>query len=157
MGKFEGKFSSAKQDWETPLDLFNKLNEEFQFEWDLAAGRDNTKCSQFYDKEQDSLTQPWSGRCWLNPPYGGVKHNSLQNWIIKAYNESQKEGCLVCMLIPARTNTKWWHKYCMQAKEIKFICGRPKFGDATHGLPQPLALVIFEQHDGETKFSSFYM
>jgi len=59
------------------------------------------------------------------------------------------------MLIPARTNTVWWHDYCMKAKEIRFIKGRPKFGDAKHGLPQPLAIVIFAKHYGETKFSSF--
>ncbi len=73
----------------------------------------------------------------MNPPYKDMK-----KWVIKAYEESTKNGCVVVCLIPARTNTKWWHEYCMKG-EIRFIEGRPKFEGCIHGLPQPLALVIF--------------
>jgi len=101
------------------------------------------------------MEKTWEGICWLNPPYGDTKYR-LDKWIKKAYKESQTDACTVVMLIPARTNTKWFHKYCMDAFEIKFICGRPKFGDAEHGLPLPLAIVIFKNHNGDTRFSSLY-
>lgn len=152
MAGFNKKFDSAKQEWETPQSLFDKLNEEFFFEFDLAADVTNAKCEKFYDESVDALTQEWEGVCWLNPPYGSKKHK-LVDWIKKAYCGD----AVVVMLIPARTNTRWWKDYCMNAKEVRFICGRPKFGDATHGLPQPLALVIFGKHEGETKFSSFQL
>ena len=67
----------------------------------------------------------------------------LSDWVRKAYLETRKAGCTVVMLIPARTNTRWWHGYCMKAAEIRFLNGRPKFGDAQHGLPQPLAVIVF--------------
>ena len=156
MAFFKGKFSSNKQEWATPIDLFKKIDEEFHFTLDLAADCSNTKCEKYFSEKDDSLKQNWDGVCWLNPPYGS-KEYKLENWIKKAYNESLKENNIIVMLIPARTNTKWWHKYCMTSSEIKFICGRPKFGDAKHGLPQPLALIVFKNHDEQTIFSSFYI
>lgn len=73
----------------------------------------------------------------MNPPYKDMKR-----WVIKAYEESRKDDCVVVCLIPARTNTNWWHQYCMKG-EIRFIEGRPKFEGCVHGLPQPLAIVVF--------------
>jgi len=156
MANFNGKFDTVKQDWITPDTLFQKLQDEFRFTLDLAANEQNTKCSKFYSEEENALSKHWSGICWLNPPYG-KKDRKLSDWIYKAWTESQKPDCTVVMLIPARTNTNWWHNYCMKSAEVRFIKGRPKFGDATHGLPQPLAIIIFKQHSGETKFSSFYI
>jgi len=157
MATFSNKFESAKQDWNTPKDLFNKIDKEFNFEYDLAASKDNTLCEKFYTKEDDGLKQMWAGVCWLNPPYGD-KASKMVNWIKKAYNDSVNDGNLtVVMLIPARTNTKWFHQYCMKSAELKFICGRPKFGDATHGLPQPLVLVVFKKTNTPTIFSSFIL
>lgn len=159
MGLFTGKFNNAKQEWETPQELFNKLNEEFHFILDLAADSTNHKCTKYLTKEDNSLLCTRSGICWLNPPYGS-RSNKLSDWVKKAYDESvysEYSDTTVVMLIPARTNTKWWHKYCMKAQEVRFICGRPKFGDASHGLPQPLALVIFGKPSSITKFSSFYI
>jgi phage N-6-adenine-methyltransferase len=154
MASFNNKFNSVKQDWTTPQSLFNKINLEFNFEWDLAASETNAKCSKFFTKEQDGLKQIWNGVCWLNPPYGD-KSSKMVDWIKKAYNDSKNNDKLtVVMLIPARTNTKWFHEYCMKAAELKFILGRPKFGDSKHGLPQPLVLVVFKKSDN-TKFSSF--
>jgi phage N-6-adenine-methyltransferase len=154
MASFNNKFNSVKQDWTTPQSLFNKINLEFNFEWDLAASETNAKCSKFFTKEQDGLKQIWDGVCWLNPPYGD-KSSKMVDWIKKAYNDSKNNDKLtVVMLIPARTNTKWFHEYCMKAAELKFILGRPKFGDSKHGLPQPLVLVVFKKSDN-TKFSSF--
>jgi len=154
MVNFDSKFNSIKQDWETPDNLFSKLNEEFHFTLDLAANEFNKKCDIFYSKQDNALAQDWKGSCWLNPPYGDKK-GKLKDWVIKSYKESQKDYTTVVMLIPARTNTNWWHEYCMKAKEIRFIRGRPKFSGSTQGLPQPLALIIFEKHKGETKIATF--
>ena len=153
MVNFLERFDTKKQEWETPNILFNQLNNEFHFTFDLAADSCNKKCKCFFSKDDDALKQTWSGVCWLNPPYGS-KEYKLENWIKKAFTESQREDCTVVMLIPARTNTRWWHNYCMKSAEVKFICGRPKFGNATHGLPQPLAIVVFKKHQGSTLFSS---
>ncbi len=151
MGSFTGKFDSAKQDWITPDDLFNRLDERFNFEWDLAADEINAKCKKFYTKEQDGLSQEWQGVCWLNPPYGSGTHK-LSAWVKKA----SESDATVVMLIPARTNTKWWHKYCLTASSVIFLEGRPKFGGAKHGLPQPLAIIVFDKNNpiGCTKFES---
>lgn len=155
MGTFDKKFDSAKQDWNTPDDLFEGINLLFDFEWDLAASAENTKCKKFFTAEQDALKQLWEGVCWLNPPYGD-KSSKIVDWVRKAYCDSQANPNLtVVMLIPARTNTRWFHQYCMKAAELYFLCGRPKFGGAVHGLPQPLMLVVFKK-SSETKFSSFY-
>lgn len=157
MASFNKKFESTKQTWETPKILFDKLNKEFNFEWDLAASKENALCEKYFDKENNALEQRWKGTCWLNPPYGD-KSNKMVDWIKKAYDECQINPHLkVVMLIPARTNTKWFHEYCMKAAEIRFICGRPKFGDAKYGLPQPLCLVIFQQTIFPTRFKSFYL
>jgi phage N-6-adenine-methyltransferase len=156
MATFTNKFASIKQDWTTPKSLFNKLNEEFKFEWDLAADSQNALCEKFYSKENNGLNQKWDGVCWLNPPYGD-KTSKMVNWIEKAYNDCQINiNLTVVMLIPARTNTRWFAKFCMKAAEVRFVCGRPKFGDSKHGLPQPLILLVFKKTN-ETKFSSFYL
>lgn len=153
MAGFNNKFDSIRQDWNTPKDLFEKINEEFHFEWDLASSLDNALCSNFYTKEEDGLKQNWTGTCWLNPPYGD-KSSKMVDWIKKAYLDTQNNSDLtVVMLIPARTNTKWFHEYCMKSYEIKFICGRPKFRDSKHGLPQPLVLVVFKKSE-TTKFTT---
>lgn len=157
MGKFdEQKFSSKKQDWTTPDPIFIRLNDEFSFTIDLAASLENRKVNRHYSQENDAMLQVWEGEIgWLNPPYGIKGGYSLEKWVTKAYKESRKENTTIVMLIPARTNTNWWHNYCMKAKEIRFIQGRIKFGDATHGLPQPLALIVFELTDNPVRVSSF--
>jgi len=138
MSRFRHKFNSANSDWETPQWLFDLLDNEFHFTCDVAANNENAKVAYFIDSKRDALAQDWHGVCWLNPPYG----RGIEKWVQKAYEESQR-GALVVMLVPARTNTLWWHKYCMKASEIRFLLGRPKFGNAKYGLPQPLAIVIF--------------
>ena len=142
MASFKGKFDSVRQDWETPHDLFDSINLEFEFTLDAAASKYNTKCPMFFTAENNALTQEWGKNVvWLNPPYGAKE--SLQTWVKKAYDASSK-GATVVMLIPARTNTSWFHDYCLAKGEVRFIKGRPKFGGATHGLPQPLCFVIFK-------------
>jgi len=156
MSSFNNKFDSAKQEWPTPSILFDRLDAEFKFDLDLAASKENTKCINFYSKDDDSLKMKWDGVCWLNPPYGNRKYK-ISSWVQRAYEETVANSKLVVvMLIPARTNTQWFHKYCMKASEIRFIIGRPKFGDAKYGLPQPLLIVVFKQ-SSVIKFSSFVL
>lgn len=142
MGQFKGKFESAKQDWETPWDFFNPINAEFGFTLDAAASAKNTKVpSNFITEEQNGLKTKWGNEIvWLNPPYGKGKQ-PISDWVKKA-NDERRNGATTVMLIPARTNTNWFHDICLK-NEVRFIRGRPKFGGAEHGLPQPLCLVIF--------------
>lgn len=155
MASFTGKFESAKQNWTTPAWLFDLMDREFNFTFDLAADDDNHLCQNYYTEKDNSLIKDWSNKIsWLNPPYGGSRDNSLKIWVKKAFDESRKTNTEVTLLIPARTNTNWWHEYCMKADIIIFLKGRPKFGDATHGLPQPLAILHFSNGKHGTKMWS---
>jgi len=135
-------FSSKTGEWSTPQDFFDKLNWRFgPFDLDPCATVHNTKCANFYTEAEDGLSKDWSGhKVFVNPPYG----KGIDKWIEKAYNESMNESTRVVMLIPARTDTKYWHKYVMKAKEIHFIKGRLKFGHSTNSAPFPSAVVVFE-------------
>lgn len=133
-------FSSKDMTWETPIELFNKLNDEFNFTLDVCALKETAKCDKFFSPEIDGLKQDWSNNvCWMNPPYG----RQIQLWLEKAYNESLKDGTTVVCLIPSRTDTKYWHNYCMNASEIRFIKGRLKFGNSKNSAPFPSAIIIF--------------
>lgn len=136
MAQFKTKFATGKQDWETPESIFEPLNKVFKFTLDVCATKENTKCSNFFTIEDNALIQNWQGICWMNPPFG-----EQAKWVKKAYEESKKGTTVVCLL-PARTNTIWWHDYCKRG-QVRFIKGRPKFVGAKYGLPQPLAIVIF--------------
>ena len=140
MGKLNTKalFSSSTDMWETPQDFFNKVNAEYNFTLDVCATADNTKCEKYFDKEVDGLAQEWVGTCWCNPPYG----REIINWVKKAYESSLKGATVVC-LVPARTDTKWWHEYAMKG-EIIFIRGRLKFNGHRNSAPFPSALVVFK-------------
>ena len=156
MAKFEGKFESARQEWSTPAEMFESLRKHYRFDFDLAADETNHKCENYFSAKQDALTQEWRGMCWLNPPYGGKGAKRLAKWVEKAYTESRGGKCSVTMLIPARTNTEWWWRFCMNASEVLFVAGRPKFGGATHGLPQPLAVVTFAASDTPTRYGIYH-
>lgn len=131
------RFQSKRQTYETPEDLFRPLADEFQFTLDVAADAGNAKCAEFFDEAADGLAQPWRGVCWCNPPY-----REQSKWVKKAFAEAQAGRATTVILLPARTNTGWWHDFCMKG-EIRFIRGRPKFAGCKHGLPQPLAFVVF--------------
>ena len=155
MANFDSnRFKSKGQSWETPDSLFRILDSEFHFERDLCADEKNTKCHKYYTERDNALMQDWKGVCWLNPPYGAVGFK-LKDWVKKSWLESQKHNSTIVMLIPARTNTNWWHEYCMTSSEIRFIKGRPKFKGCVHGLPQPLVIVIFKGQDKKAKLSTF--
>jgi len=130
-------FSSRSDEWETPLDFFKTLDQEFNFSLDVCALPHNAKCKTYFTPEKDGLAQKWSGTCWMNPPYG----RQIGRWVEKAYREAQQGATVVCLL-PARTDTRWWHDYCMKG-EIRFIRGRLKFGGSQNSAPFPSAVVIF--------------
>lgn len=136
-------YSSKTDLWATPQDFFERINDEFNFTLDPCATADNAKCSKFFTKEDDGLTQEWSPHIvFMNPPYGRV----IGDWLRKAHEESRKGATVVC-LIPARTDTRYWHDYVMQAEEIRLVRGRLKFGDGTGSAPFPSAVVVFRNHD----------
>jgi phage N-6-adenine-methyltransferase len=139
---FRTRFSSERQEWHTPAGLFWPLEDEFHFTLDAAASIDNAVATDFFTETDDGLAQDWGSHVvWLNPPYGAAA-SRLSDWVRKAHQASLG-GATVVMLIPARTNTSWFHDYCLRHGEVRFIRGRPKFGDAIHGLPQPLCIVVF--------------
>lgn len=133
----EGLFSSDREDWETPPDFFELLDREFSFELDVCASEHNKKCERYFSKEEDALSKAWRGVCWMNPPYG----RQIGRWIKKAY-ESSLEGATVVCLLPARTDTAWFHDYCTKG-EIRLIRGRLKFVGAESAAPFPSMIVIF--------------
>lgn len=130
-------FSSRHHEWSTPADLFNELNEIFHFDLDACADATNAKCSRYFTKEQDALKQRWSGRVFMNPPYGRV----IAAFMHKAYEESLLGATVVC-LVPSRTDTDWWHRYAKRG-QIIYLRGRLKFGGAESSAPFPSAIVIF--------------
>ena len=134
----DNRFQSKSVEWATPSGLFDGLHAEFGFTLDVAASSGNAKCERYFTADQDALRQDWDGVCWMNPPYG----RDVPRWLEKAIAESKRGVTTVC-LIPARTNTGWFHELCFGQGEVRFVRGRPKFGDADHGLPFPLAVVIY--------------
>jgi phage N-6-adenine-methyltransferase len=116
------------------------LNDEFHFSLDVCATEETAKCRRYFTKEDDALSMEWSGVCWMNPPYG----RKIGVWLKKAYESTISNDATVVCLIPARTDTAWWHDYVMKANEIRFIRGRLKFGDAKNSAPFPSAIVVFQ-------------
>lgn len=131
-------FSSASDEWPTPQDFFDKCNAEFgPLDLDVCATAENAKCPRYFTKADDGLAQVWSGRVWMNPPYG----REIGAWMAKAWRSSQA-GALVVCLVPARTDTAWWHDYAAKGA-VRFIRGRLKFGGHKNSAPSPSALVVF--------------
>lgn len=155
-----GMFTSNKSEWETPQELFDELDREFHFTLDVCALPKNTKHPRYLTPEGGgSLDTAWAfcgmagshrrNVCWMNPPYG----RQIGKWVERAFVESLKGATVVCLL-PARTDTKWWHNYCMKG-EVRFIKGRVKFIDPDHRdrnpqpAPFPSAIVIFRSKRGD--------
>jgi phage N-6-adenine-methyltransferase len=130
-------FSSATDLWATPPDFFARISERFAFDLDVCANAENAKCIRYFTTADDGLAQDWRGTCWMNPPYG----REIGKWMRKAY-ESSLAGATVVCLVPARTDTAWWHDYAVKG-EVEFVRGRLKFGDRNKDAPFPCALVIF--------------
>lgn len=134
-------FSSKTNEWSTPQSFFDELDKEFNFTLDPCATHDNAKCKKYYTIEDDGLLQDWSKDIvFMNPPYG----REIKHWVQKAYEESLKGATVVC-LIPARTDTSYWHEYIFgKADDIRFIKGRLKFGDGKNSAPFPSAVIVYK-------------
>lgn len=140
MGKVnEGLFSSNTEVWATPQAFFDKLDEEFHFTLDPCALPSNAKCKKYYTPQDNGLEKDWSGESvFCNPPYG----SAIKLWVKKCYEEAKK-GALVVMLIPARTDTSYFHDYIYNKAEIRFLRGRLKFGEAKQSAPFPSMVVVY--------------
>lgn len=167
-------FSSASCDWSTPRDFFAQLHAEFGFTLDVCAAEENACVPRYFDTECDGLEQDWSGeRCWMNPPYGDPEQPcspvctkkrcvsrgfhikeyvpGIRDWVAKAATC----GALVVALLPARTDTRWWHDYVWDADqnqsrpgvEVRLLRGRLKFGAAKASAPFPSAVVVFRPRE----------
>ena len=134
-------YSSKTNEWSTPQDFFDELDKEFNFTLDPCATSENAKCNKYFTVEDDGLKQDWSNDVvFMNPPYG----REIKYWVQKAYEESLKGATVVC-LIPARTDTTYWHNYIFgKADDIRFIKGRLKFGGSKNPAPFPSAIIIYK-------------
>ncbi|MCH4323798.1 phage N-6-adenine-methyltransferase [Staphylococcus haemolyticus] len=134
-------FSSKSNEWTTPQYLFDELNQEFNFTLDPCATEENAKCSKYFTIEDDGLSKDWSNDVvFMNPPYG----REIKKWIKKAYEESLNGATVVC-LIPARTDTTYWHDFIFdKADDIRFLKGRLKFGNSKNSAPFPSAIVVYK-------------
>jgi phage N-6-adenine-methyltransferase len=138
--------SSDVMNWRTPPELFAALNDEFDFQLDAAASADNALCPFWYSEQQNALKRPWDGRVWCNPPYG----RQIGHWTAHARGQVECGNAeLVVMLIPSRTDTRWWHDDVMRAQTVRLIRGRLRFltesGERLAPAPFPSALVIWER------------
>lgn len=134
-------FSTGKDDWETPQDFFDRLDAEFHFTLDACANMYNHKVGRYYGIRENGLTGNWQGETvWCNPPYSAGKQDL---WVRKCYEEGQKLGTTVVLLIPARTDTARFHEYISGKAEIRFIRGRLRFVGAENSAPFPSMLAIY--------------
>lgn len=152
MSNIDVHFSSKTNEWGTPQELFDKLDRIFSFTLDVASTHENTKCEKHFTIEDDGLSQSWSGETfWMNPPYG----REISKWVKKAYESSLIPGTAGVILVPSRTDTSWWHNYCMKG-DIYFVRGRLKFVNDQLSKPQPApfpsAIIKF---DFENKFKDW--
>lgn len=149
-------FSSATDKWNTPPDLVEDLATVFDFDLDVCASGPNV-CENYYDEERNGLDEVWSGTCWMNPPYG----REIGKWVFQAkrmtgnlenYPLLKVTDCIaVVCLVPARTDTRWWHDNVPQASQVVFIKGRLKFGGAKNSAPFPSAFVVFGEINNEQR------
>ena len=134
--------SNARDDWETPPEIFDALDAEFHFTLDVCARSGNAKCSAFISPEEDGLVQWWGGTCWMNPPYG----RAIGKWVAKAHAEAQA-GAVVVGFLPASTDTRWFHDHIYGIAEIRFIRGRVRFVGAPYNAPFPSMIVVWRPCD----------
>lgn len=138
-------FSSKTDNWATPQDFYDNLDREFHFDLDPAANENNHKCNKYFTIAENGLLQSWAGySVFCNPPYG----REIGKWVEKAYRTNEEHGNLVVMLLPARTDTKWFHEYIYHKAEIRFIRGRLKFSGEKFNAPFPCMVVIYAKKGG---------
>lgn len=132
-------YTSNTDEWATPQELFDQLNNEFCFDLDPCSTDENCKCEKHYTKDEDGLIQDWSGRrVFCNPPF-----SDMRKWVEKCYREGCKDNTLVVMLMPARTDTKYFHDFVLNRSEIRFCEKRLRFGNSNNVAPFPVLIVIF--------------
>lgn len=135
-------FSSKSDEWETPQDFYNELNKEFHFTLDPAATDENHKCNMYFTENEDGLKQSWQGHTvFCNPPYG----RKIWQWVSKARDEWKQGNATVVMLLPARTDTRWFHEWIYGQADIRFIKGRLKFGGSKNSAPFPSMVAVFQK------------
>ena len=145
-----GMFTSDTSEWATPQDFFDKLNAEFHFTLDPCATPENAKCGKFYTKEQNGLAQDWTGETvFCNPPYG----KEISAWVEKCYKHSLSGECAV-MLIPSRTDTRWFHEWVYGKAELRFVKGRLRFNDSKGSAPFPSLVVVYRGATHDEKLPS---
>lgn len=138
-------FSSQTDQWATPIDFFNMLNNIYYFTLDPCADEYNHKCPKYYTKEQNGLLQDWYNEIvFCNPPYG----REIYNWVEKCWYESTYHNAICVMLIPARTDTRYFHNFIYNNRnaEVYFIKGRLKFGNSNNAAPFPSMVVVFKNN-----------
>ena len=143
--KMSVHFSSEDHTWETPQDFFDEINKEFNFTLDPCCLKETAKCAKYYTPEDDGLIQSWDNEIvFCNPPYGRV----IKDWIKKA---TEQVGGVVVLLIPSRTDTRYFHDYLYQKEnvELRFLKGRLKFGGAKNSAPFPSLLAIINNYDSK--------
>jgi len=141
MGIGKNVFKSKSEEYETPKEIFEPLQKEFNLQLDVCATNENKKCNIFFTKQDDALTKDWNRNFWMNPPFGRY----LRHWVAKAFDESQKHKVNGVLILPVRSNTLWWHKYIIDTKaEVRFLKGETKFVGHKRGLWLPFAIVIFK-------------
>ena len=139
MIKRDALYSSRSEEWSTPQDLFDELDRMFHFTLDPCSTDENKKCEKHYTKEQDGLKQDWTGETvFCNPPYG----RGIEQWCKKCYEHSQNGGTAV-LLVHARTDTKWFHKWVYHKAELVFVKGRLHFGGSKWSAPFPSMIAVY--------------
>ena len=138
-------YSSKSSEWATPQALYDKLDKEFNFTLDPCSTENNHKCINYYTIKENGLSKSWRGAIvYCNPPYG----RDIYKWIEKAYNENKNNNVLVVLLLPARTDTKWFHEFIYKQHKIEFIKGRLKFNDGKQSAPFPSMIVYMLNKGG---------
>ena len=142
MSKLDIMYHHNSDEWETPQDLYDELDREFHFTLDPCCSEENRKCTKYFTKAENGLMQSWGGQTvFCNPPY-----SQAAQWVEKAAGEN----ATTVMLLPARTDTRWFHEYIYHHAEIRFIKGRLKFSGAKNSAPFPSMIVIFRNMEQKT-------
>jgi phage N-6-adenine-methyltransferase len=147
-GSREVMGSSRSDDWPTDPKVFQQLDARYgPFTLDVCASPENAKCERFFTSDDDGLAQDWTGRVWMNPPYG----RTLGEWMAKAWGAAATTAEIVVCLVPARTDTRWFHDYALRG-EVVHLRGRLKFGATlVNPAPFPSLVVIFRNANVVTK------
>jgi site-specific DNA-methyltransferase (adenine-specific) len=138
----KGLMTSNSAEWTTPQTLFDQLNAKYHFTLDPCSTHENAKCAKHYTIAEDGLIQSWRGeRVFMNPPYG----RNITEWVWKAWFEGRNNDALVVGLLPARTDTHWFHWYIYNYPDVRieFLRGRLKFSGAKNSAPFPSMIVIW--------------